>query len=387
MSQSVGRMELWASLGRITVAQKMVDDAVVHHAEQAWRSRIDDNPHGGTWFTSMHVSSFPGDDHRACGRFLAYEMMGFAQSEPLPQRVFSAGAVGIGIEKWTTDLLEDDHRLLSMPSSAKHGIGFEDADHWLTGSPDIIVLPPYWNRPLVIEKKGEKLERVLEMQQLKRSYWPKHGRQCRGYVGMGTRVSQEVWPRAVVCRHTWRLALVGDPNPETGEVDDDGAYMCPDHGEPLVPGSCLIKIDLEPIREGVLLYSARDNPEVRASFYFEHNEEWFQKGLAALANVQQHYAQDLIPPHPFGGKQWASDPCKFCNFKKNVCKPDHQAKVAKLSESHGVDWSKGVFGHYDPQRVRELVLERWRGRSGYSYTLPPGYEIGRNGVQKERAHA
>jgi hypothetical protein len=376
-------MELFARLGRITVAESALDEAVTSYAEREMRNRISDSPHGGTWHTSMHVSSFPGDDPRACERQMLYELMAFAHSEPLPQRVYAAGAAGIGIEKWSTDLLDLDGRLLSAPSSAAHGIGFEDADHWLTGSPDIVVLPKFWNRPLVIEQKGEKIERVQEMRALTRSYWPKHARQCRGYVGMGNRISQQIWPAAVVCSETWRLALIGDPNPDTGEIDDV-SFMCRDHGEPLVPGSCLVRIDLEPIKDGVLLYSARDNPEVRASFYFEHDEQWFAKGLAALRRVQDHYAHDCLPPHPFGGKQWSAQPCGYCNHKKNTCKPDHQAGVTTLTESHGVEWSRGVFGHYDPAEVRRAVLERWRGREGYSYTLPPGYEAGRYGVQRTR---
>jgi hypothetical protein len=367
-------MELWARLGRIGVAEKMLDDAVSVQAEREWRSRINDSPHGGSWFSSMHVSSFPGDDSRACERQLAYEMMGFAHAEVLPQRVYSAGAAGIGIERWATDLLEYDGRLLSVGNSAKHGVGFEDAGHWLTGSPDLVVLPPFWNRPLVIEKKGAKLEHVEEMRSLKRSYVPKHARQCRGYVGMGARVSRAIWPTVVVCRHTWRL---GEPGNEP--VID--AMVCPDHGINDDCG-CLIEVELQPINSGVLLYSARDNPEVRASYYFEHDEQWFQKGLATLRRVQERYVNDEVPPHPFSGKQWSADPCKFCNHKRSTCKPDHQAGTTKLTESHGVAWSQEVFGHYDPQRVRQLVLERWRGREGYSYTLPPGYEVGRYGLEK-----
>ena len=373
-------MELFAKLGRITVAESMIDGAISHHAEQEWRNRYDDSPHGNSWFSSFHVSSFPGDDPRACERALAYEMMAFAHSEPLPQRVFSAGAAGIGIEKWLTDLLERDGRLLSAPSWMEHGVGFEDADHWLTGAPDIVVLPPFWNRPLVIECKGDKLERVESMRALTRSYWPKHARQCRGYVGMGNMVSQEIWRHAVVCKHTWRLA-------EDGNEPVIDAQVCPDHGINADSG-CLIVIDLEPIKDGVLLYAARDNPEIRQSYYFEHDPVWFRKGLDVLRRTQEAYATDRLPAHPFGGKQWSASPCDYCNHKKNVCKPDHQAGVQKLTESHGVEWSRGVFGYYDPTRIRERVLERWRGREGYSYTLPPEMTMGRNGVlQKERAHA
>jgi hypothetical protein len=68
MTLSVGRMELWARLGRITVAEAMVDRAAEYVSERQWRDRHLDAPHGQSWFTSMHVSSFPGDDSRLPAR-------------------------------------------------------------------------------------------------------------------------------------------------------------------------------------------------------------------------------------------------------------------------------------------------------------------------------
>jgi len=276
-------------------------------------------------------------------------------------------------------MLGYDGRVLSAGADSEHQIGFESADHWLTGSPDLVTLPPFWNRPLVVEVKGEKIERVNEMRSLQRSWWPKHGRQCCGYVDVGHHVSPKLWPAAVVCRHTWRLALPGnEPVLE--------AMVCPDHGIHADAG-CLLEIDLEPIQNGVVLYCARDNPLIRASWWFEYDAQRHQRALSVLRRVQEHYAADLIPPQPFHGKQWSIDPCKWCSHKRETCKPDHVAGTTRLSESAGVEWSREVYGHYDPLKIRERVLERWRGREGYGFTLPPGYEIGRHGVQKEREHA
>lgn len=378
MAEPVSRMELFQALGRISVVEKMVDDAATYAAQLAWRQRHLDDPHGELWFTSMHVSSFPGGDPRPCPRYHAYEMMAFATTDPLPQKASAAGVVGTAIEAWVVDLLDLDHRLLSARNDAQHQIVIEDADHWLTGSPDLVVLPPFWNRPLVIEKKSAYLEQVQEMRALQRGCFPKHARQCQGYVDLGHHVSRELWPSAVVCRHTWRIA-------EPGNEPVIDAMVCVDHGIHADSG-CLIEIELQPIESGVVLYSARDNPELRASWFFEHDEERFQRGLAVLRRAQEAYATDTIPPHPFGGKQWSAEPCRYCKFKKNVCKPDQLDKITKLTESHGVRWSGDVYGHYDPARIRERVLERWRGRSGYGYTLPKGYTIGRHGVQRERAH-
>jgi hypothetical protein len=380
VANPVGRMELFARLGRITVAESMIDEAYEYAAERQWRERHLDDPHGAPWFTSMHVSSFPGGDPRPCPRKLAYGMMAFAETEPLPQKAQAAGKVGIAMEDWVVDLLDLDGRLLSARSGAKHQIGFEDADHWLTGSPDIICLPKFWNRPLVIEAKSAYGEQVEAMRNLTRGCNPAHARQCQGYIGLGHHLSQQLWPRVVLCKHTWRLA-------EEGIEPVIDAMVCAEHGINADSG-CLIEIELQPIQSGVVLYGSRDHLELRKSWYFEHDEERFQKGLDILRTVQENFANDRLPEHPFGGKQWSADPCKFCNYKKNVCKPDHQAGVQTLKESHGVEWSRGVYGEsYDPVRVREAVLERWRGREGFHYTLPEGYTMGRNGVQRERAHA
>jgi hypothetical protein len=94
MARSVGRMELFARLGRITVAEAMVDDAFEYGADLAWRSSHLDSPHGDSWFSSMHVSSFPVNDPRACERKLAYGMMAFPSAEPMPQKPIAAGVVG-----------------------------------------------------------------------------------------------------------------------------------------------------------------------------------------------------------------------------------------------------------------------------------------------------
>jgi hypothetical protein len=372
-------MELFARLGRITVAEKMVDDAYDHAAERQWRRRHLDDPHGQPWFSSMHVSSFPGGDPRPCPRKLAYGLMAFAHTETLPQKAHAAGVVGSAVEGWLVSMLDLDGRLLSASHDSAHQIGLEDADHWLTGSPDLIVLPPFWNRPLVLEVKTAYLEQVEQMRTLQRSCAPAHARQCQGYVGLGHHLSRELWPSAVVCRRTWRLA-------EEGNEPVIDAMVCTDHGIHADSG-CLIEIDLQPIQQGVVLYAARDRLETRKSWYFEHDEQRFQSGLAVLRRVQESYATDAIPPHPFSGKQWSAEPCKYCDLKREVCKPDHQDGISKLTESHGVAWSREVFGHYDPIAVRQAVLDRWRDREGFHYTLPEGYMMGRNGVQKERAHA
>lgn len=364
-------MELFARLGRITVVDAMLNEASSYVAEHEWRS-----PERGT--TSFHVTKFPGGA-RPCARKLTYDLMNFPAAEPMPPMVGATAIVGKAVEEHEVSMLEYAGRLLSTPADAADQISVFDADHWISGRMDIVILPRFWNRPLLIEKKTKDSDVVDEMRALTRSYDEAHGHQVRVYVAILRELSRTIWPSAVVCKHTWRIA-------EPGVEPVIDAMVCKDHGIHADSG-CLIEIDLQPLQSGVLSYSSRNRPNVRASWYFEHDEAWWQRGLEVIREAQEAYATDRIPPHPFGGKQWSAKPCQYCPHKKNSCKPDHQAGVTKLSDSHGVEWARGVFGHYDPKAIRQAVLDRWRGREGFNYSLPEGYTMGRNGVQKERAHA
>jgi hypothetical protein len=335
-----------------------------------WRSRLADAPHGAAWFSSLHASSFPSDDPRACERLLAYKLLGVPEKEPFSRMLRGTMIEGQAIEDWFVGDLDLDGRLLTPPATAEHQLRIEDADHWLTGSPDVIVLPPFWNRPHYIEVKSKDLEVVAQMQAGSRGPDEKHVRQCRAGIGLANRVSQQIWPSVVVCSRTWRLALRGDPNPETGETDDDGAFMCRDHGQPLVPGSCLQRIELQPLRTGSIIYAGRDRPNNTCEYFFEHDGARFQAGLHAVDRVREYFQRNELPPHPFGGKQWSEQPCKFCDLKRDTCKPDHQAGVRRLSETNGAAWARSVYGSYDVDEIIAAVTERWRGRSGVVAVMP-----------------
>jgi hypothetical protein len=53
--------------------------------------------------------------------------------------------------------------------------------------------------------------------------------------------------------------------------------VCRDHGINDDCG-CLIEIELGPVESGVLSYSSRNRPNVKASWYFEHDEAWWRRG-------------------------------------------------------------------------------------------------------------
>jgi len=117
---------------------------------------------------------------------------------------------------------------------------------------------------------------------------------------------------------------------------------------------------------GFLYYASRDNPSDTAEFYVQYDQNFWEKGLAQLAEWRELFLQDKLPgdndhkTHPFGWK-WSYTPCLHCDFKKEVCKPDYKDKVEVLSESNGVRFAKMVYGQeeYDPEAARAAVLDQW----------------------------
>jgi hypothetical protein len=351
----LSRYEMWARLGRIQVGTSLFEEASAYAEEKSWRNRLRDAPHGESWHTSFHGSQFPAGVQRWCPRLLAYGLMGVPEAEPISEMLRSTMVAGQAVEDWRIHDLDIDGRLLSANLQAKHQTGFTDNDHWLTGAPDFVVLPPGWNRPHLIETKTKDQEVLDAMKLLQRSYDAPHRRQLGAYIGLGKRITPMLWPKAVVCEHTWRLA-----------VSSDLEQTCRDHGG----YECLIEIDLEPAQTGSLIYMGRNRSNVKVEYIFEHDEQWFQDGLAKLDQVRESFLQGELPAHPFGGKEWSQNPCKFCDVKKHTCKPDQQAGVTRLEDSHGVGWAREVYGEYDFNIVTDAVLDRWRGKSGYTFKQP-----------------
>lgn len=357
----LGRFETWARLGRMQTAETMFDAAAKMVEDRNWRERLKRAPHGDPWHTSFHVSEFPAGDPRACMRKALYEMMGFPLTEPASRMLTGTAIMGDAAEEWNALNLDVDGRVLSVGAIREKKTRFDAADHWLTGSPDFIVIPPFWNRPHLIETKTKDLEVIAQMKALTRSYDAGHERQCRGYIGLGHHITPQLWPKVVLCQKTWRLALI-EPS-EQGEIDL-ASYCCRDHLEPFEPGTCLIEIELEPLRTGSLIYMARDRPNKTVEYVFEHDEAWFQSGLEVLAKQRAFFENNELPEHPFGGKEWSKLPCAWCDHKRETCKPDVKAGVTKLTESSGVEWARKVYGGYDAEQIINSTLERWSGRTG-----------------------
>ena len=118
------------------------------------------------------------------------------------------------------------------------------------------------------------------------------------------------------------------------------------------------KLGLKPAIGGVIYYVSREDPRNTYEFYVEADELLIASANAKLMTWREDFNLDNLPPRPKEWK-WTEEPCKWCVFKKNVCKPDYQQGIVKLSESNGVEFAKTIRPNYNVEDIQRRVNERW----------------------------
>ncbi len=305
------RSQLFNRLGlNNPVINPLLDSIYKAEEQQRWELDLFNEPHGYHWSTSFHSSSFPGDDPKACGRKSLYTMMNFPSNEPSSRRSRSYMETGKMIEEQIVWRFHRAGILLSDSPEAEVQMGFVDKEHWLTCAPDSIIQIPRTNKPHLVELKTKAPDKIIKMQSGQLTFDPYHRNQILTQIGLARKDSLKLWP------------------------------------------------NLDQLKDGTLLYLSRDNSADGHEYKFSHNEEFFQQGLDTLKDWKQSFIEDELPPRPKEWK-WTESPCKYCPFKKNVCKPDYVAKTTKLSKSEGIKWAKEVRGSYDAKKQRKRVLDRW----------------------------
>lgn len=306
---SVSRKEMFHRLGLINVVDPIVQKACEEYEQKAWEQGLDSSPHGFPWHTSFHASSFPGDDPKPCGRKAIYELMDVPSEGPLDPAVRAMGNVGKYLELELVKIWQEAGILLSTDGD-EYQTGFVFPTYWLTGNTDAIILPPGWNRPHVVEVKGKDDDVVTKMRMGVRSYDEEHRRQLLAYIAGFHWYSSIFWP------------------------------------------------DLEPVTSGSLYYVSRSRPRNTMEYYFDLDTEFFEQGLKKIQEWQLDYIAGILPARDKAWK-WTETPCKWCKFKKHVCKPDYKAKIGSIEDSHAIEYSKSVNPNYSYEDRRAKVLERW----------------------------
>ena len=310
-----------------------------------WKEE-DKSPHGQSWHTSFHASAFPGDDDSVCGRAQVYGLMNPAPEKPFEPWLKSWFDLGRNLEHDWVRRLSAAGVLLSADVTGEDEFqtGLSVPEIWLTGSPDLIILPPFYKKAHVIEVKTTSHEKVLNMQTEPANVPYSHAkylRQIKTYIAIA---HEKFAPTVMICRRSGTL-IKSDKCGRTHKRDCDPVILA-----------------VIPPDDGTLIYSSREEPLKTASYYVPYDPEHMKAGIPKLEAWRDYFIKDEIPPHVREGEsaKWSEGECKFCDWKKPFCKTDYKNKTKKLTESALVSHTKKIRKNYDPIKTRNAVLERWR---------------------------
>jgi hypothetical protein len=384
------RFSLYAQLGLIQLMEPDTEELMVERAERELVEDEYDSPHGRAWFKSFHGSSFPGDDVDACKRYQLYRMMNIPAPSIMPPFVTATGAQGKAGELFIADAWYRGGRMLGVPEDAGfegvRQLGFEVPEVWLTASTDLAILKKGWTKPYIVEVKGKASEIVDEMLTGRRKDGSRadklrgpdrpHVRQIRATLGAARLFD---WGVVTVCAGCWRiqyadvyqrLGFDGRVNPSipaqyVAETNLQHCFWC---GLEQVED---VTFELEPPDCGEIYYWDRSWPRKTKSFFVEHDQAFFDRGIATLAEAKQHFLADELPPRP-DHFQWSVGPCGMCTHKP-LCrldfglensrsrKPKKELVRDKLTDNNAVDYARSIRPHYNPEIIRATVVQEWSG--------------------------
>lgn len=246
--------------------------------------------------------------------------MDIPNSEPTSAYLRSVADIGSAVEYQIVYRWGKAGLTLGGSSPIKDGnpmtqLHFTDQESWLTGAVDAVLdLRPQLSSVIPVDIKSKKHNVVLEMQEGSMSYDPKHYNQIQAYIFFCNKYHKDMGWDAM---------------------------------------------GLEPAKSGYIYYVSREDPRTTAEFYVQADWDLINEGIEKLKGWRQNFIDDELPELPkiwF----WSKGPCRFCDFKKNVCKPDWKAGVTKISESNGIEFTKNLRPTYDFDKIKKRVIDKWR---------------------------
>jgi hypothetical protein len=359
------RSEFMITVGAMREVDALVDDAYKFFEEQERKKADRGEAHSDDWHLSFHGSQFPGDDVKACGRKALYSMID-TPKEQFTRKSRQLMEAGKDIENQVVTKLYLSGQLLSNPPW-KFQTQFEDPEAWLTCTLDTLALARRQSKPYVIEHKTKYARVIEEMLKLYRGPDPDHIKQVKVQIEMANRFGPH---KVMRCYNSGRMAVEQQLVSANGDKPHAHAIrVCPQHRHT----DCLVEEEIQPPDYGYLYYISRDNPNDTWEFYFERDPKFYDAGIAQLHEWRDSFIKGELPTtqtekagargHPFGW-MWSVDPCRYCDYKARMCRPDHEEAVKqgspiKLRDSAAVDQAKIVRGEYDFDLVHAAVLKRW----------------------------
>src|ERR1044072_7487833 len=289
VTDSLTRTEFMSRVGLIKIVEPMIEDAYDLEELKIWEGDLDSSPHGHHWSTSFHASSFPGDDPYACPRQALYGLMNVPSGGPVDRRGRMFMDAGKNLELELQRRFGKAGWLLTNDQTAgeEFQTGFVDEFTWLTGNPDLIVLPPGWDRGHVVEVKGKGVRRpprykqlidpIAEMASLQEDPTPKHIKQLGAYIGMANREFNKRIAFVLVCKEDWRVLA-------TMESLDSNfpTAKCQSHK------GCEKLIEMKPVTDGTLIYIALDDGTQTHEYRYSLNVRSFDEGRSQLVRWREH---------------------------------------------------------------------------------------------------
>jgi hypothetical protein len=387
------RQSLYQYLDLISVMEPETEILMRERAEKNLREDDHDSPHEKAWYLSFHASGFPGDFSDACARQLVYRMMNIPTARgSIDPWIEATGVVGKAIELDIADAWFRGGRMLGIPEDPtkpnQYQLGFRDPQHWLTGSTDLAILPPFWTKSHIVELKGKDqavLDEMLYGRLLDRDgvlvTEPRkpddaHVRQLKATLGLAHEYD---WGEVVVCKYSWRILwsevvmkLRPDGRkPQSGLVlGRDDHNKCPEHDY-----DCQYAFKLEPPTTGEIRYCSRSWPmghpkhgQCRKSFFFDYDPAYMERGRSVLKEAKEHFENGTLPSRP-KHMQWSVTPCNWCQAKP-FCRLDEGIEPRKrkptkepvklLTDSNGIEHARTIRPGYKYELTREKVFAEWR---------------------------
>lgn len=344
------RQQLWGLLNNITPVESTLLSAYENEERKIWRDGIGNEPHGQKWNTSFHASSFPGDDSSVCGRAQVYGLLDPTPAAPLDPKTRMLFDLGTEIEHMFVKRWSNYGVLLSadVTGDDKYQTGFEDPECWLTGSPDAILLPPFYTMCEVVDVKTTSQEKIEKMRSNPNDTPYSHKKYLRQLKAYIAEAYDKFSPTVITCDISGLLIKNGK--------DECSAFH---------KGLCIPKIiKVEPPRSGTLLYASREEPlNCMMSYYVQHDPEMMEFGKERLKVWKQEFMEGKLPPHVREGEsaKWTIGECQYCVHKKSgYCKEDFKNKVKDLKDSALIEFNKKLKPEYSYDKTRQEVLDRWQ---------------------------
>jgi hypothetical protein len=320
--ESLEREDFFRILGAATRGPRIdrkTEEAYEALEKEIWRKDLESSPHGRKWHTSFHASTFPGHD-QVCGRAALYNFMDIPPAGPISPRLRAFAEVGKAVEYQIVYRWAKAGMLLGGPyDNLKDGddikqLGFADPETWLTGSADAVMnLLPDWPAVLPVDIKSKNHDVVQSMKVGKVPYELKHYMQVQGYIYLCNKFHEEMgWD----------------------------------------------KLGLEPAKGAIIYYVSRQDPRFTREFYIDANWSFINSAVERMKQWRQMFVNDELPQRDPNWK-WTEEPCKWCNYKRDSCKPDVKNGTVKISESRAVPFAKRIRPSYNLDEKIKDVEERW----------------------------